>query len=143
MAIGTKLLLSTGVCAIIEAIQVEQLETPETTYNFEVEDFHTYYVGEQRVLVHNANCGGVDDLVLDVKKENYISKRGWTKGTIDAAIKNGIKGTTTNLATNNIANVYTAANGSYVVVDSVTNQLVQLSQFGNLSWIPNPPIIWL
>lgn len=38
-------MLSTGVCAIIEAIEVEQLEVPETTYNFEVEDFHTYYVG--------------------------------------------------------------------------------------------------
>ena len=35
-----------------------------------------------------------------------------------------------------------AVNGSYVV-DSVTNQLVQLSQFGNLGWIPNPPINWL
>ena len=25
-----------------------------TVYNFEVEDFHTYYVGESSVLVHNA-----------------------------------------------------------------------------------------
>ena len=31
-------------CVIIEEIQVEQLSEPETTYNFEVEDFHTYYV---------------------------------------------------------------------------------------------------
>ncbi len=27
-----------------------------TVYNFEVEDFHTYYVGEQGVWVHNTNC---------------------------------------------------------------------------------------
>lgn len=39
---------------IIYAIEVEQLSNPETTYNFEVEDFHTYYVTESKVLVHNA-----------------------------------------------------------------------------------------
>ena len=44
---------SNGICAIIEKIEVEQLATPETTYNFEVEDFHTYYVSESNVLVHN------------------------------------------------------------------------------------------
>ncbi|MDD7158272.1 MAG: polymorphic toxin-type HINT domain-containing protein [Firmicutes bacterium] len=32
---------------------MEELETPETTYNFEVEDFHTYFVGENPVCVHN------------------------------------------------------------------------------------------
>lgn len=34
--------------------QYELLESPETTYNFEVEDFHTYHVGEDCVLVHNS-----------------------------------------------------------------------------------------
>lgn len=28
------------------------METPETTYNFEVEDFHTYYVSDVELLVH-------------------------------------------------------------------------------------------
>ena len=28
-------------------------------YNLEVEDFHTYYVGEYGVWVHNQNCGGL------------------------------------------------------------------------------------
>jgi len=27
-------------------------------YNLEVEDFHTYYVGEHGIWVHNTNCGG-------------------------------------------------------------------------------------
>jgi len=30
-----------------------------TVFNIEVEDFHTYYVGEQGVWVHNANCDGI------------------------------------------------------------------------------------
>ena len=29
-------------------------------YNLEVEDFHTYYVGDLGVWVHNTNCGGMD-----------------------------------------------------------------------------------
>ncbi len=48
-----KLLLSDGSCAIIESIEIEKLSVPETTYNFEIEDFHTYYVSENKVLVHN------------------------------------------------------------------------------------------
>ena len=48
-----KLLLSNGKEAIIEKVEAEQLAEAETTYNFEVQDFHTYYVTEKTVLVHN------------------------------------------------------------------------------------------
>ena len=58
MQISDKLLLSDGTYAIIEAIDVESLESVETTYNFEVKDFHTYFVGENPVCVHNVGCGG-------------------------------------------------------------------------------------
>ena len=40
-------------CVIIKEVQVEQLSEPETTYNFEVEDFHTYYVAQSKILTHN------------------------------------------------------------------------------------------
>lgn len=56
---------SNGICAIIEKIEVEQLATPETTYNFEVEDFHTYYVSESNVLVHNTCLKEINDKILD------------------------------------------------------------------------------
>ncbi|MBQ9199125.1 MAG: hypothetical protein IJ141_02985 [Lachnospiraceae bacterium] len=35
---------------------MEELSEAIKVYNFEVEDWHTYFVGEQGVLVHN-NCG--------------------------------------------------------------------------------------
>lgn len=50
---GQLVLLADGSCAVIDGIQVEELSASETTYNFEVEDYHTYYVSEDRVLVHN------------------------------------------------------------------------------------------
>ena len=54
---GDILVLQSGKYVIDEKVQHEILESPITVYNFEVEDFHTYYVGESAVLVHNV-CGG-------------------------------------------------------------------------------------
>ncbi len=53
---GDVLVLLNGDYVIVEAVQHEILETPITVYNFEVENFHTYYVGENSILVHNV-CG--------------------------------------------------------------------------------------
>ena len=53
---GDRLQLLNGEYVIIEQVQHELLETPITVYNFEVEDFHTYYVADTSVLVHNT-CG--------------------------------------------------------------------------------------
>ena len=50
---GDILVMLNGEYVVVEQVQHELLESPETTYNFEVEDFHTYYVGEEPVLVHN------------------------------------------------------------------------------------------
>lgn len=50
---GDILVMLNGEYVVVEQVQHELLESPETTYNFEVEDFHTYYVGEDQILVHN------------------------------------------------------------------------------------------
>ena len=47
------LVLSNGELVTVEFVQHEILESPIKVYNFEVEDFHTYFVGECGVLVHN------------------------------------------------------------------------------------------
>ena len=50
---GDRLQLVNGEYVVVEQVQHEILESPVTVYNFEVADFHTYYVGDTRVLVHN------------------------------------------------------------------------------------------
>ena len=50
---GDVLVLSNGELVTVEWVQHEILESPIKVYNFEVEDFHTYFVGECGVLVHN------------------------------------------------------------------------------------------
>ena len=58
---GDILVLNNGKYIIVEKIQHEILEAPITVYNFEVADFHTYYVGKSSILVHNV-CGGKNGL---------------------------------------------------------------------------------
>ena len=45
-----------GDYVVVEQVQHEILETPVQVFNFEVSDFHTYFVGTVPVLVHNT-CG--------------------------------------------------------------------------------------
>ena len=55
---GDILVMLNGEYVVVEQVQHELLESPETTYNFEVENFHTYFVGDSKILVHN-KCKGV------------------------------------------------------------------------------------
>ena len=71
-----KLLFSNGEYGIINRIAVEVLSEPQTTYNFEVEDYHTYYVGENEVLVHNkCRYYEAERTSKGIEKGREISKR--------------------------------------------------------------------
>ena len=50
---GDILVTLNGEYVVLEQVQHEILEAPVATYNFEVEGFHTYYVGENDIFVHN------------------------------------------------------------------------------------------
>lgn len=52
---GDRLLNADGRVLTVENITFETAEAPVKVYNFQVEDFHTYHVGENGVLVHNAD----------------------------------------------------------------------------------------
>lgn len=69
----------TGEHVVLEQVQHEILESPVTVYNFEVEGFHTYHVGEQSLLVHN-RCGSDHGNSLSTSKpaQGYVLKE---KGT--------------------------------------------------------------
>ena len=51
------LLLSDGSKAEIDSLKTEHVEIPETTYNFEVKDFHTYYVSHSNVRSEERRVG--------------------------------------------------------------------------------------
>lgn len=54
---GDILVLVNGEYVVVEKVQHEILESPIMVYNFQVEDYHTYYVSDAGVLVHNT-CKG-------------------------------------------------------------------------------------
>jgi len=95
-------LLSDGSCGIIEGVREISFNSPQTTYNFEVADFHTYYVGNG-VLVHNMNgqpCGGKAGIEHDTynNMRNTIGKEGadqfvsaMNKGRVGPTGQSGIK----------------------------------------------------
>ena len=74
---GDSLLDVHGNILVVEDTRTEYLDEPETVYNFQVEDFHTYYVGTNCIFVHNANCKLIDngDGTYDVE---LSYKKGWT-----------------------------------------------------------------
>ena len=45
-----------GTAKRVLEIKMDRLEIPVKVYNFEVEDWHTYFVSEFEILVHNV-CG--------------------------------------------------------------------------------------
>ena len=68
---GDMLVLSNGEYVVVEKVEHELLESPVKVYNFEVEDFHTYYVSEYGVLVHNV-CGTQRAAMREAKRSVNI-----------------------------------------------------------------------
>ena len=69
---GDILVLVNGDYVVVEKVQHEILEAPVTVYNFQVEDYHTYFVANG-VLVHN-KCGMTNKKATVAAKELGYSK---------------------------------------------------------------------
>lgn len=75
LVVGDKLELLDGGDAYVDAITTEQFEEPVKVYNFEVEDFHTYFVGENSILVHNV-CSGNHGKAWKNERRKYWREQG-------------------------------------------------------------------
>ena len=76
---GDTVLLANGKEAKVEKVEIEFLIEPVTVYNFEVKDWHCYFVGEAGVLVHNAN-------IRKCKNINNVGKGGEVKRDLQTGI---------------------------------------------------------
>ena len=79
LIVGDELLDVNGNVLLVEKFNVELTDKPVKVYNFQVEDFHTYHVGENGVWVHNSNCKLIknDDGTYDAE---LSYKEDWTPG---------------------------------------------------------------
>ncbi len=88
---GDTLVLVNGEYVVVEKVQHEILEAPITVYNFQVEGYHTYYVSNIGVLVHNmcseprrtADQQALHDLAREIERN---AKRGVFISYEDATI---------------------------------------------------------
>ena len=78
------------------------------------------------------------------KGMNYVEKRGWNNTMINSAISAGAKGSSINMYNGALCSVYCypGMRTQYVVIERVSRNLVQLSDFKDSSWIPDSRIIW-
>jgi len=70
----------------IEIISLVDLEVRKTTYNIEVEEFHTFFVGELRTWVHNQNKL---DILKTKKGEVTVDSIGEARALIDDLVDEG------------------------------------------------------
>ena len=92
-----KVILYNGIEGLITRIEIEELEEEQTTYNFEVEDNHNYYVSEECVLVHNDCRSRAVKEAWKQEQQNAIQgkklSRYWNDDELDELIKYGkVKG---------------------------------------------------
>ena len=79
LIVGDELLDVNGNVLLVENFDVELTDEPVTVYNFQVDEFHNYHVGENGVWVHNSNCKLIknDDGAYDAE---LSYKEDWTPG---------------------------------------------------------------
>ncbi|MGG4196831.1 polymorphic toxin-type HINT domain-containing protein [Paenibacillus jamilae] len=93
LQVGDKLQKSDGSNLIIDKVEFVNLDEPVTVYNFTVANFHTYYVTDLGIWVHNTNCYNDYNKILKgdnstykiLKEEtNWMKDQGMvSKGTIN------------------------------------------------------------
>lgn len=74
---GDRLVMYSGEVFKVKEIYAEFLVRPLKVYNFEVEDWHTYFVSEYNVFVHNTVCGD-----SGVGNKGTSSTRPYTKSSL-------------------------------------------------------------
>ncbi len=74
LLIGDKLVSVNGEDLVIEEFFIEETAEPVDVYNFQVEDYHTYFVGDCKVWVHNADYNDSNPRVNDILKDKKIKE---------------------------------------------------------------------
>jgi hypothetical protein len=87
LEVGDKLQKADGSNLTIDKVEFVKLDKPVTVYNFTVADFHTYYVTDIGIWVHNTNCGLTGSKIItnpitklglpQTGKIRFVPPRGW------------------------------------------------------------------
>lgn len=75
LLVGDKLVSANGENLIIEDYHIELTDELVPVYNFQVEDFHTYHVGNNMILVHNVGSNYAETPLPNFDKAEINPKK--------------------------------------------------------------------
>ena len=81
---GDELRTADGRIEVVEDVNIEYLEEAVLIYNLEIEGYHTYFVSDESVLVHNKYKS---DDVDDIKNDNSSNKENVLEGVKNAEVE--------------------------------------------------------
>ena len=115
--------------ALLTLEKISILDTLVKVYNFTVKDEHNYYVGNNKILVHNTCDPWIFGKFKSSSKwAGQLAKRGWTSQSITEALSTGESFPATNMI--NPANKATRyvhpITGQSVVIDEVTREVIHV-----------------
>jgi hypothetical protein len=118
LQVGDKLQKADGSNLTIDKVEFVKLDEPVTVYNFTVADYHTYYVTDLGIWVHNTECDLSPKTLATMGRTNtgnagleggYISKSTAQLTAVEFVGKGYSKGTASNGYT-----TYVSSDGRYV-----------------------------
>jgi hypothetical protein len=94
LQVGDKLQKADGSNLTIDKVEFVKLNEPVTVYNFTVADYHTYYVTDIGIWVHNTECNltrvwdleGTGDAITKSQLKKLtedMKKNGWNGGPVE------------------------------------------------------------
>jgi RHS repeat-associated protein len=101
-------------------------------------------IGKVGAIVDNLVEEGASSLFSQIpsKIANQMARRGWTKELIHEVVNNPFtKRAALNRATGNAATAFFTKEGSYIVKDDITNEVIQVSDKTDPNWIPDATIV--
>jgi peptidoglycan hydrolase-like protein with peptidoglycan-binding domain len=89
--VGDKVLTSEENYKEIEKIEVKLLNEPEKIYNLNVDEYHTYFVGEEKLLVHNMCTPTMTDWFRNLTETEFNALRKYQGDDIYEALNSGLR----------------------------------------------------
>ncbi|MCR5607527.1 MAG: hypothetical protein K6G26_00505 [Lachnospiraceae bacterium] len=134
--VGDHVITAEGIEAEVTFVETVDVE-PTKTYNFEVEDWHTYFVSDAKIWVHNSS-GPCDGAVKEAaeklgKSKNYIqdANQKWHRanGQFASNVEMGIDSPIKNVTSSHGNSLLdTRTNYGYALVDKDTNEILKFGE---------------
>lgn len=101
------------------------------------------WVSKEIKIVEKADdLADLSKISIPKKIVDQMSKRGWTDDLLKSTRNNSFTTREAlNKATGNKATAYFNKDGSYIVIDDITNDIIQISNRFDPNWFPDPTII--